>query len=112
MMKPNKPTNEEKVIGYVLLGDNGFSEREGVFELNFTSGRNYINKLEEKLQIEFHREWEKTADGENRYYRYSIPDRQTAQKLISYANSKSAMRGKVTITESQAERILNRFAEK
>lgn len=110
-MKIEKPTNEEKVIGYVLLSDNGFSEREGVFDLNFTSGRNYINKLEEKLQITFHREWEKTADGENRYYRYSIPDRQTAQKLISYANSKSAMRGTVAITENEAERILSRFAE-
>ncbi|NBI43346.1 hypothetical protein GVX76_07585 [[Haemophilus] felis] len=111
MMKIEKPTNEEKVIGYVLFSNNGFSEREGVFELNFTSGRNYINKLEEKLQITFHREWEKTADGENRYYRYSIPDRQTAEKLISYANSKSAMRGTVAITENDVGRILKRFAD-
>lgn len=111
MMKPDKPTNEERIIRTVLQNQRGFSEREGVFDLNLTSGRNYINRLEEKLQITFKREWEKTADGAGRYYRYTIPNAQTAEKLISYVNSKSAMRGTIAISKNEAERILSRFEQ-
>uniref|UniRef100_Q0I4Q0 Hemophilus-specific protein, uncharacterized n=1 Tax=Histophilus somni (strain 129Pt) TaxID=205914 RepID=Q0I4Q0_HISS1 len=109
MIKPTKPTNEEKVIIHLFNNGGSFSEREGVFNLNFTSGRNYINKLEDKLQIKLNREWEKTASGENKYYRYSISDRQTAEKLLKYANVKAKLRGTVAFTENEAERILQHF---
>lgn len=111
MIRPNKPTNEEKAIRYVLLNNNGFSEREGVFNLNFTSGRNYITDLERKLGIKFNREWEKTADGQGQYYRYTVPDRKTAEMLSNYANAKAFARGDVAITEEQKQRILSRFEQ-
>lgn len=105
----SKATNEERLIGYLFQNWNSFSEREGVFDLNFTSGRNYINKLEDKLNIEFTREWERTADGDGRYYRYTVPDRLTAEKLIQYANFKAGARGAVAFDEQATENILARF---
>lgn len=64
MRTTHTQTNLEKTLLFLITNPNGFSEREGVFELNFTSGRNYINTAEGLLDVKFKREWEKTADGE------------------------------------------------
>lgn len=110
MMKASqKPTNEEKALRFLILNPQGFSEREAVFSLNFTSGRNYINTAEKLLDVRFKREWEKTADGQGQYYRYSCPDRHTAEKVIRHLNAKSALRGEIAISPAQAESILQRF---
>lgn len=109
MIKPSKPTNEEKLIAFTFQNGGSFSEREGVFDLNFTSGRNYINELEKKLNIEFGREWEKTASGDNKYYRYSIKDKQTAEKLIKFANTKAQARGTIAFSERETALILRQF---
>lgn len=110
MSKPIKPTNEERLIGYLFQNWNSFSEREGVLDLNFTNGRNYINKLEKKLNIKFTREWEKTADGDGRYYRYSVTDRQTAEKLTKFANTKAQSRGAIAFSEKETNFILQQFS--
>lgn len=106
-----KPTNEERLIHYLFQPGNGnsFSEREGVFELNFTSGRNYINALEEKLNIEFVRQWEHTADGQSKYYRYLVADGDTAKRLMNYANLKAKVRGEVMFDEEAQAHILKSF---
>ncbi|MDD0823112.1 hypothetical protein PTQ27_01310 [Mannheimia sp. AT1] len=104
-----KQTNEEKALCYLILNPEGFSEREGVFNLNFTSGRNYINTAEKLLGIKFNRQWEKTENGEGQYYRYQLPDRHTAEKVIKYLNAKSALRGETAITAEQVQHILSRF---
>lgn len=109
MIKPPKPTNEERLITYTFKNNGSFSEREGVFDLNFTSGRNYINELERKLGIQFKREWEKTADGKGRYYRYSVTDRKTAKKLIQFANTKAQARGEIAFSEEETNFILQQF---
>lgn len=108
-----KPTNEERLIRYLFQPGNGnsFSEREGVFELNFTSGRNYIGFLEKKLGIEFKREWEHTADGNGRYYRYIVADSDTAKRLMNYANLKAEARGEVMFDDETKANILNKFQQ-
>ena len=105
----SKVTNEERLIKYLFQNWNSFSEREGVFDLNFTSGRNYINTLEGKLDITFKREWEQTASGNGKYYRYSVADRQTAERLIKYANLKAQARGEVAFSEQTIKNILQQF---
>lgn len=105
----SKTTNEEKLISYIFQNQNSFSEREGVFDLNFTSGRNYINTLEGKLDITFKREWEQTASGNSKYYRYSVADRKTAECLIKYANLKAQARGEVAFNEQAMKNILQQF---
>lgn len=109
MIKPGKSTRMERVIHTLLTNMNGFSEREGVLNLNLTSGRNDINKLERTLDIKFNREWEKTADGRGRYYRYTCPDRKTAEKLIALLNNKAKARGAEVLSLHQQESILAYF---
>ncbi|QLB19572.1 hypothetical protein [Mannheimia granulomatis] len=109
MRATHTQTNQEKALLFLITNPNGFSEREGVFELNFTSGRNYINTAENLLGVKFKREWEKTVNGEGQYYRYTTPDHQTTQKVIDWLNHKAGLRGEIAITSEQAQQILSRF---
>lgn len=108
MNKPRKPTRHERAIK-MLLRKQGFSELEGVYQLGFTSGRNDVNKIEERLQIEFNREWEANADEMGKHYRYTCPNRETAQKPITYANFLAGKRGDVAYSEAETEIILSLF---
>ncbi|WP_439234343.1 hypothetical protein [Lonepinella koalarum] len=110
-MKRNKqPERKERVAKLLLAHPKGISERELVFSENMTSGRNEVNKLERLLDVEFNRTWEKTADGMGQYYRYSIPNRETAEILADYATAKAKERGAVIFNESQLLHILGQFA--
>lgn len=109
MKQPKKPTRMEQVLYALLTNMNGFSEREGVFNLNLTSGRNYISTLERTLKIKFNRVWEKTTDGRGQYYRYTCPDRKTAEKLIALLNNKAKVRGAEVLSLHQQESILAYF---
>ncbi|WP_455647989.1 hypothetical protein [Lonepinella koalarum] len=110
-MKRNKqPERKERVVKSLLVHFKGISARELVFSENMTSGRNEVNKLERLLDVKFNREWEKTADGMGQYYRYSIPNRETAEIVMNYVTAKAKERGAVIFNESQLLHILGRFA--
>lgn len=102
-------THSEKVARFILMNGGGFSEREGVMKLNITSGRNYVNELEHQLQIQLHREKEKTVDGRGYFYRYQCPDKSTAERLIVFINNKAQARGDTGIESCLQAVLLNRF---
>ncbi|MGX2985751.1 hypothetical protein [Ursidibacter sp. B-7004-1] len=101
-------TREERILRMVLM-NGSFSEREGVFELNITSGRNDINRVMRKLGIQLKREWEETADGYGKYYRYSIVDKSQAYKLMTYYNAKATARGGEPLSVAETKAILSRY---
>ncbi|WP_439293943.1 hypothetical protein [Lonepinella sp. BR2882] len=110
-MRPDKqPERKERVAKLLLAHPKGISERELVFSENMTSGRNEVNKLEHLLNVKFNRVWEKTADGMGQYYRYSIPNRATAETLMNFITAKAKERGAVIFTENQQPHILQQFA--
>ncbi|WP_439243772.1 hypothetical protein [Lonepinella sp. BR2474] len=110
-MRPDKrPDRLERIAMALLLSPEGISEREIMISENITSGRNEVNKLEPLLDIKFKREWENTADGYGQYYRYSIPNREVAQKLIKYVNAKAHERMNIErFDERLTEIVLNGF---
>ncbi|MFC0323993.1 hypothetical protein ACFFHT_10595 [Gallibacterium melopsittaci] len=103
-----KPTRQERVAK-ALLNPNGVSEREMVFTLNITSGRNEINEIEKKLGVIFTREWNKTADGLGQYYKYYCPNKETALKLIKFIERLALMRKGTLFTPENVKQILNQF---
>ncbi|MCK3655993.1 hypothetical protein A4G19_14320 [Pasteurellaceae bacterium Macca] len=107
-MEKNEPKipHEEIVIKATLQG--GFSEMESVLKHHFTSGRNYISTLERHLGVKFHREKEQAQNG-GLYYRYTVADRQTAQKLLTYANHKAERYHRTAFTQAEIKAILARF---
>lgn len=109
MLKLKTMTNGEKTAIFLLNQHKGFTELEGVYRLNFTSGRTYISELERTLGFKLTREWEKNSGGCGQHYRYTIPNRQTAQILIDYVNAKAKLRGTIGFSQNEAERILSRF---
>ncbi|WP_386693107.1 MULTISPECIES: hypothetical protein [unclassified Lonepinella] len=110
MRKDKKPERRERVALELLTKLQGVSEREMIMSINLTSGRNEVNELERLLDVKFLREWEKTADGTGQYYRYSIPNRETAEILADYVTAKAKERGAVIFNESQLLHILQQFA--
>ncbi|WP_301098735.1 hypothetical protein [Otariodibacter sp.] len=110
-MKSNKPTREERIARALLL-NGSFSEREGVTQLNITSGRNEISNIERKLNIKVNRVWEKTADGLGQYYRYSIADKEQAYKMIQFTNTLTQARNAEPFNATETRAILARFKGK
>ncbi|TYG33715.1 hypothetical protein FW755_00700 [Lonepinella koalarum] len=108
-MKNYKLHRIERVGLAILKKPKGISEREMVFSLNITSGRNEINELEHLLGIQFTREWHTTKDGLCQYYIYSIPERYTAKVLLDFLINKIELRTGKTITLNEQELILNQF---
>ncbi|MCK3656531.1 hypothetical protein A4G19_12510 [Pasteurellaceae bacterium Macca] len=106
-MEKNEPKipHEEIVIKATLQG--GFSEMESVLKHHFTSGRNYISTLERHLGVKFHRE--KASPKWRIVYRYTVADRQTAQKLLTYANHKAERYHRTAFTQAEIKAILARF---
>ena len=107
-IKTKHITREER-IGKRLLLDGSFSEREGVFELNITSGRNDVSRLERKLGIEFHRERERTQDGLGHYYRYCVLNKSQAYKLLTYLNQKAISRNDEPFSADETQTILAKY---
>ncbi|QGM81724.1 hypothetical protein A6A10_08735 [Otariodibacter oris] len=92
-----------------LLLNGSFSEREGVTQLNITSGRNEISDIERKLNIKVNRVWEKTADGLGQYYRYSIANKRQAYKVMKHANRLALARDGEPFNATETRAILARF---
>ena len=103
-------TRKEKVALALLFNPtSGVSEREMVFNLNLTSGRNEIAEIERNHNIKFNREWNKTADGQGQYYRYYCPNKTTALRLIDVINQLRRKRGKPSIQSDDIQEILMRY---
>lgn len=102
------PTRKER-IARELLNPNGVSEREMVFTLNITSGRNEINEIERQLNIQFKREWNKTSDGLGQFYKYYCPNKETVLQLIKFINQEAIKRKDEPFTPQQTQYILNQF---
>lgn len=109
MIRPNKPTNEEKILLEVVTNSDGFSELECALKFYITSMRSYISPFERKTGIKlFHARTQ--SDTGKHYTRYQCDTDKIAKKVIDYLNGKSAKRGEVAITAEQEQRILNRYA--
>jgi len=110
MRKDKKADQMERVAVLLLKNPKGITALEVTFKEYLPNCRNKVNKLERLLNVEFNRVWEKTADGYGQYYRYSIPNRETAEILADYATAKAKERGVVIFNESQLLHILQQFA--
>lgn len=107
---PSPPTHDE-IILYHALTQNGFTEREGVIELNITSGRNRINEVEKRLGIKLHREKEGNRTNGGVHFRYSVADKAQAETLIHFINGKRLLRNAEPISADETVQILARFEE-
>ncbi|WP_439257631.1 hypothetical protein [Lonepinella sp. BR2271] len=110
MRKDKKADQMERVAVLLLKNPKGITTLEATFKEYLPHCRNKVNELEHLLNVKFNRVWEKTADGTGQYYRYSIPNRETAEILADYATDKARERGAVIFNESQLLHILERFA--
>ncbi|MDD0823882.1 hypothetical protein PTQ27_05295 [Mannheimia sp. AT1] len=108
MKKQSEQTNEEKVLLEVVLNENGISDLEYSFKYWINSPRTYISDFENKTGLKLWHNQTKTANGKRCTF-YTLPDRKTAQKVISYLNHKANLRGETAITTEQEQQILNRF---
>lgn len=108
MIKPRKPTNEEKILLEVVSRDDGYSELECVLDYRITSLRSYTSPFEKKTGIQLTHEWAKSEMGK-RYMRYLCDTAQTAKKVIDYLNHKSAKRGEIAISSRMEQQILSRY---
>lgn len=110
-MKPPSPPTHDEIILYHTLTRNGFTEREGVMELNITSGRNRINEVEKLLGIRLHRAKEGNRTNGGFHFRYLVTDKAQAERLINFINGKRLLRNAEPISDYEASQILARFEE-
>ncbi|WP_386693844.1 hypothetical protein [Lonepinella sp. MS14435] len=109
-MRPDKrPDRLERIGIQLLINPHGISELELAINQHITSGRNEVNKIEKLIDVKFARNWENTADGMGQYYRYSVPNRATAEKLLKFVESKAVLRGEEPYTQAFKEIWLDPF---
>lgn len=106
-----KPATHQERIAYHLLERGSFTEREGVIELNITSGRNYINEFEKLIGLRLQRDDEVNTTNTGIHYRYRVADKQQAEALIKFINGKRTARNATLISVNEQTTLLAKFEE-
>lgn len=86
ILSKNPPKKHRARLYMIGTGINGFTENEILFHCRLSSGRNYPNELERKLNIELERLDEPNPDGIGSHYRYRFKTSQDVQKVINLIN--------------------------
>ncbi|OBU10779.1 hypothetical protein [Morganella psychrotolerans] len=109
ILSKNPPKKHRARLYMLGTGINGFTENEILFHCRLSSGRNYPNELERKLNIELERIDEPNPDGIGSHYRYRFKTTQDVQKVINLIN-RCAEQGKYQpVSKALTDNILSLY---
>lgn len=108
----SKPASKkERAFMFLLEHPFGITENEVLFHCRLSSGRNYPNELERKLNIVLGREGIPNPDGIGKHLKYWITNREDAMKVLSVINVMRLDRGCEGFTELEIESLISLYPD-
>lgn len=109
ILSKNPPKKHRARLYMLGTGINGFTENEILFHCRLSSGRNYPNELERKLNIELERLDEPNPDGIGSHYRYRFKTSQDVQKVINLINHRAEQGKYQPVSKALTDNILSLY---
>lgn len=109
ILSKNPPKKHRARLYMIGTGINGFTENEILFHCRLSSGRNYPNELERKLNIELERLDEPNPDGIGSHYRYRFKIAQDVQKVINLINHRAEQGKYQPVSKALTDNILSLY---
>lgn len=109
ILSKNPPKKHRARLYMIGTGINGFTENEILFHCRLSSGRNYPNELERKLNIELERLDEPNPDGIGSHYRYRFKTAQDVQKVINLINHRAEQGKYQPVSKAFTDNILSLY---